>query len=194
MATSPQKSPSVPKSPTPKSPPSRKKDDSFLGKLGGTLARRKKAKEGRNSRGRGCCRDPEPGSRGPPGSAGARLAMSPCHLPGPNRIGVIAGPQAESRLWVAFVPESRPSRSPELSARPLSPPSARPRTGICQVSAGKFSRAPSLPALSLHWSTARRRFLGAFRSFSEVALASLDLSRAPRACVDRDDLYKMLVD
>ncbi|ERE79938.1 alpha-parvin-like protein [Cricetulus griseus] len=46
MATSPQKSPSVPKSPTPKSPPSRKKDDSFLGKLGGTLARRKKAKEG----------------------------------------------------------------------------------------------------------------------------------------------------
>uniref|UniRef100_A0A8C9A761 Parvin alpha n=1 Tax=Prolemur simus TaxID=1328070 RepID=A0A8C9A761_PROSS len=34
-----------PKSPTPKSPPSRKKDDSFLGKLGGTLARRKKAKE-----------------------------------------------------------------------------------------------------------------------------------------------------
>uniref|UniRef100_A0AAA9T4W6 Parvin alpha n=1 Tax=Bos taurus TaxID=9913 RepID=A0AAA9T4W6_BOVIN len=45
MATSPQKSPSVPKSPTPKSPPSRKKDDSFLGKLGGTLARRKKAKE-----------------------------------------------------------------------------------------------------------------------------------------------------
>uniref|UniRef100_D6RHM9 Parvin, alpha n=1 Tax=Mus musculus TaxID=10090 RepID=D6RHM9_MOUSE len=46
MATSPQKSPLVPKSPTPKSPPSRKKDDSFLGKLGGTLARRKKAKEG----------------------------------------------------------------------------------------------------------------------------------------------------
>lgn len=46
MATSPQKSPSAPKSPTPKSPPSRKKDDSFLGKLGGTLARRKKAKEG----------------------------------------------------------------------------------------------------------------------------------------------------
>nr|XP_036882255.1 alpha-parvin [Manis javanica] len=45
MATSPQKSPAVPKSPTPKSPPSRKKDDSFLGKLGGTLARRKKAKE-----------------------------------------------------------------------------------------------------------------------------------------------------
>ncbi|KAL1788791.1 alpha-parvin isoform X1 [Sigmodon hispidus] len=45
MATSPQKSPSVPKSPTPKSPPSRKKDDSFLGKLGGTLAQRKKAKE-----------------------------------------------------------------------------------------------------------------------------------------------------
>ncbi|KAE8606183.1 hypothetical protein XENTR_v10010627 [Xenopus tropicalis] len=45
MATSPQKSPSSPKSPTPKSPPSRKKDDSFLGKLGGTLARRKKAKE-----------------------------------------------------------------------------------------------------------------------------------------------------
>uniref|UniRef100_A0A672ZYF5 Alpha-parvin n=1 Tax=Sphaeramia orbicularis TaxID=375764 RepID=A0A672ZYF5_9TELE len=32
-------------SPTPKSPSSRKKDDSFLGKLGGTLARRKKAKE-----------------------------------------------------------------------------------------------------------------------------------------------------
>jgi hypothetical protein len=47
MASSPQKSPSVPKSPTPKSPPSRKKDDSFLGKLGGTLARRKKAKEGK---------------------------------------------------------------------------------------------------------------------------------------------------
>lgn len=136
----------------------------------------------------------EPGSRGPPGSAGARLAMSPCHLPGPNRIGVIAGPQAEPRLWVAVVPESRPSRSPELSARPLSPPSARPRTGICQVSAGKFSRAPSLPALSLHWSAARRRFLGAFRFFSEAALLSLDLSRAPRACVDRDDLYKMLVD
>ncbi|RXM36391.1 Alpha-parvin [Acipenser ruthenus] len=47
MASSPQKSPSTPKSPTgtPKSPPSRKKDDSFLGKLGGTLARRKKAKE-----------------------------------------------------------------------------------------------------------------------------------------------------
>uniref|UniRef100_A0A672ZVK4 Alpha-parvin n=1 Tax=Sphaeramia orbicularis TaxID=375764 RepID=A0A672ZVK4_9TELE len=38
-------SPSSPKSPTPKSPSSRKKDDSFLGKLGGTLARRKKAKE-----------------------------------------------------------------------------------------------------------------------------------------------------
>uniref|UniRef100_A0A8C1JHK0 Calponin-homology (CH) domain-containing protein n=2 Tax=Cyprinus carpio TaxID=7962 RepID=A0A8C1JHK0_CYPCA len=33
------------RSPTPKSPSSRKKDDSFLGKLGGTLARRKKAKE-----------------------------------------------------------------------------------------------------------------------------------------------------
>ncbi|XP_064194070.1 parvin, alpha b [Anguilla rostrata] len=45
MASSPQKSPSSPKSPTPKSPQSRKKDDSFLGKLGGTLARRKKAKE-----------------------------------------------------------------------------------------------------------------------------------------------------
>ncbi|KAL2076919.1 hypothetical protein ACEWY4_027493 [Coilia grayii] len=46
MASSPQKSPSSPsKTPTPKSPPSRKKDDSFLGKLGGTLARRKKAKE-----------------------------------------------------------------------------------------------------------------------------------------------------
>uniref|UniRef100_A0A8C4RTI5 Parvin, alpha b n=1 Tax=Erpetoichthys calabaricus TaxID=27687 RepID=A0A8C4RTI5_ERPCA len=45
MASSPQKSPSTPKSPTPKSPPSRKKDDSFLGKLGGTLARRKRAKE-----------------------------------------------------------------------------------------------------------------------------------------------------
>ncbi|KAM8861365.1 alpha-parvin isoform 1-T1 [Synchiropus picturatus] len=40
MASSPQKSPSSPKSPS-----SRKKDDSFLGKLGGTLARRKKAKE-----------------------------------------------------------------------------------------------------------------------------------------------------
>lgn len=52
MATSPQKSPSVPKSPTPKSPPSRKKDDSFLGKLGGTLARRKKAKEGECGPGR----------------------------------------------------------------------------------------------------------------------------------------------
>uniref|UniRef100_A0A8C6NSU8 Parvin, alpha a n=1 Tax=Nothobranchius furzeri TaxID=105023 RepID=A0A8C6NSU8_NOTFU len=38
-------SPSSPKSPTPKSPSSRKKDDSFLGKLGGTLVRRKKAKE-----------------------------------------------------------------------------------------------------------------------------------------------------
>lgn len=50
MASSPQKSPSSPKSPTPKSPPSRKKDDSFLGKLGGTLARRKKAKEGKNRR------------------------------------------------------------------------------------------------------------------------------------------------
>uniref|UniRef100_A0A8B9RG99 Parvin alpha n=1 Tax=Astyanax mexicanus TaxID=7994 RepID=A0A8B9RG99_ASTMX len=45
MAASPQKSPSSPKSPTPISPSSRKKDDSFLGKLGGTLARRKKAKE-----------------------------------------------------------------------------------------------------------------------------------------------------
>uniref|UniRef100_A0A8C1GWB8 Calponin-homology (CH) domain-containing protein n=1 Tax=Cyprinus carpio TaxID=7962 RepID=A0A8C1GWB8_CYPCA len=41
----PLSSPSSPKSPTPKSPSSRKKDDSFLGKLGGTLARRKKAKE-----------------------------------------------------------------------------------------------------------------------------------------------------
>uniref|UniRef100_A0A8C2EDN0 Parvin, alpha b n=1 Tax=Cyprinus carpio TaxID=7962 RepID=A0A8C2EDN0_CYPCA len=39
------KSPSSPKSPTPKSPSSRKKDETFLGKLGGTLARRKKAKE-----------------------------------------------------------------------------------------------------------------------------------------------------
>ncbi|KAM4553772.1 parvin, alpha a isoform 1-T1 [Fundulus diaphanus] len=48
MASSPQKSPSSPKSPTPKSPSSRKKDDSFLGKLGGTLARRKKAKEGKH--------------------------------------------------------------------------------------------------------------------------------------------------
>uniref|UniRef100_A0A8C1K888 Parvin, alpha b n=3 Tax=Cyprinus carpio TaxID=7962 RepID=A0A8C1K888_CYPCA len=45
MASSPQKSPSSPKSPTPKSPSSRKKDETFLGKLGGTLARRKKAKE-----------------------------------------------------------------------------------------------------------------------------------------------------
>ncbi|XP_055505306.1 alpha-parvin isoform X2 [Leucoraja erinacea] len=44
MASSPQKSPSTPKSPVPKSPSSRK-DESFLGKLGGTLARRKKAKE-----------------------------------------------------------------------------------------------------------------------------------------------------
>uniref|UniRef100_A0A671LCA6 Alpha-parvin-like n=1 Tax=Sinocyclocheilus anshuiensis TaxID=1608454 RepID=A0A671LCA6_9TELE len=43
MASSPQKSPSSPKSP--KSPSSRKKDETFLGKLGGTLARRKKAKE-----------------------------------------------------------------------------------------------------------------------------------------------------
>uniref|UniRef100_A0A9J8BBR3 Parvin, alpha b n=1 Tax=Cyprinus carpio carpio TaxID=630221 RepID=A0A9J8BBR3_CYPCA len=45
MASSPQKSPSSLKSPPEKSPSSRKKDDSFLGKLGGTLARRKKAKE-----------------------------------------------------------------------------------------------------------------------------------------------------
>uniref|UniRef100_A0A4W4FWW6 Calponin-homology (CH) domain-containing protein n=1 Tax=Electrophorus electricus TaxID=8005 RepID=A0A4W4FWW6_ELEEL len=45
MASSPQKSPSSPKSPTPMSPSSRKKDDSFLGKLGGTLVRRKRAKE-----------------------------------------------------------------------------------------------------------------------------------------------------
>uniref|UniRef100_A0A672LS49 Alpha-parvin-like n=1 Tax=Sinocyclocheilus grahami TaxID=75366 RepID=A0A672LS49_SINGR len=45
MASSPQKSPSSPKSPTPKLPSSRKKDETFLGKLGGTLARRKKAKE-----------------------------------------------------------------------------------------------------------------------------------------------------
>ncbi|XP_059393939.1 alpha-parvin-like [Carassius carassius] len=45
MASSPQKSPSSPKSPTPKSPSSRKKDETFLGKLGGTLVRRKKAKE-----------------------------------------------------------------------------------------------------------------------------------------------------
>uniref|UniRef100_A0A8K9XJ49 Parvin alpha n=1 Tax=Oncorhynchus mykiss TaxID=8022 RepID=A0A8K9XJ49_ONCMY len=45
MATSPQKSPSSPSPTTPKSPSSRKKDDSFLGKLGGTLVRRKKAKE-----------------------------------------------------------------------------------------------------------------------------------------------------
>ncbi|KAI4894798.1 hypothetical protein NFI96_017094 [Prochilodus magdalenae] len=45
MASSPQKSPSSPKSPTPLSPSFRKKDDSFLGKLGGTLVRRKKAKE-----------------------------------------------------------------------------------------------------------------------------------------------------
>lgn len=50
MASSPQKSPSSPKSPTPKSPSSRKKDDSFLGKLGGTLARRKKAKEGKRQK------------------------------------------------------------------------------------------------------------------------------------------------
>ncbi len=49
MASSPQKSPSSPKSPTPKSPSSRKKDETFLGKLGGTLARRKKAKEGVHS-------------------------------------------------------------------------------------------------------------------------------------------------
>ena len=49
MASSPQKSPSSPKSSTPKSPSSRKKDDSFLGKLGGTLARRKKAKEGKTA-------------------------------------------------------------------------------------------------------------------------------------------------
>ncbi|CAB1313542.1 unnamed protein product [Coregonus sp. 'balchen'] len=45
MASSPQKSPSSPSPTTPKSPSSRKKDDSFLGKLGGTLVRRKKAKE-----------------------------------------------------------------------------------------------------------------------------------------------------
>uniref|UniRef100_A0A8C2DU60 Parvin, alpha b n=1 Tax=Cyprinus carpio TaxID=7962 RepID=A0A8C2DU60_CYPCA len=45
MASSPQKSPSSLKSPPEKSPSSRKKDDSFLGKLGGTSARRKKAKE-----------------------------------------------------------------------------------------------------------------------------------------------------
>uniref|UniRef100_A0A673YWA8 Parvin alpha n=1 Tax=Salmo trutta TaxID=8032 RepID=A0A673YWA8_SALTR len=45
MATSPQKSPTSPSPTTPKSPSSRKKDDSFLGKLGGTLVRRKKAKE-----------------------------------------------------------------------------------------------------------------------------------------------------
>uniref|UniRef100_A0A8C7L5Y3 Parvin alpha n=1 Tax=Oncorhynchus kisutch TaxID=8019 RepID=A0A8C7L5Y3_ONCKI len=38
-------SPSSPSPTTPKSPSSRKKDDSFLGKLGGTLVRRKKAKE-----------------------------------------------------------------------------------------------------------------------------------------------------
>ncbi|GAA6094406.1 parvin, alpha a isoform X1 [Tachysurus ichikawai] len=42
MASSPQKSPS---SPTPLSPSFRKKDETFLGKLGGTLVRRKKAKE-----------------------------------------------------------------------------------------------------------------------------------------------------
>uniref|UniRef100_A0AAY5L841 Calponin-homology (CH) domain-containing protein n=1 Tax=Esox lucius TaxID=8010 RepID=A0AAY5L841_ESOLU len=36
---------SSPTSPSPKSPSFRKKDDSFLGKLGGTLVRRKKAKE-----------------------------------------------------------------------------------------------------------------------------------------------------
>ncbi|KAK3535610.1 hypothetical protein QTP70_017797 [Hemibagrus guttatus] len=42
MASSPQKSPT---SPTPLSPSFRKKDETFLGKIGGTLVRRKKAKE-----------------------------------------------------------------------------------------------------------------------------------------------------
>lgn len=84
MATSPQKSPSVPKSPTPKSPPSRKKDDSFLGKLGGTLARRKKAKEGRTGRGREHCGDLGVWGWGTPWQCRARLALSPWRLQGPG--------------------------------------------------------------------------------------------------------------
>lgn len=79
-----------------------------------------------------------------------------------------------------------------LSARPLSPPSARPRAGICQVSAGKFSRA-------------RRRhsplsaFIGLLCPAPSGLLQQrhwppLGLSRAPWACVDFDDVYKKLVD
>lgn len=79
MATSPQKSPSVPKSPTPKSPPSRKKDDSFLGKLGGTLARRKKAKEGECGPGRAGKLGAEAPGAGRARAAGARRG---CPAPG----------------------------------------------------------------------------------------------------------------
>lgn len=128
----------------------------------------------------------EPRGRGPPGSAGRASHCPRVAFRAPDRAGALARPQTEPRLWVTVVPEPRPSRSPAPSARPLSPPSARPRAGICQVAAGKFSPAPSLPALCLHWFLQRRRFPGAFRFFTTGALASLYLSRVPRACVDTD--------
>lgn len=135
----------------------------------------------------------EPRGGGPPGSAGRASHCPRVAFRAPDRAGVLARPQTEPRLWVTVVPEPRPSRSPAPSARPLSPPSARPRAGICQVAAGKFSPAPSLPALCLHWFLQRRRFPGAFRSFTAGALASLYLSGGPLGLCGHG-LYQMFVD
>ncbi|MEJ1273960.1 hypothetical protein NN561_004835 [Cricetulus griseus] len=104
----------------------------------------------------------EPGFEGTPWQCpGAPRTATAVSFPGPDLAGVLAEPQTEPRLRATVVPEPRPSRSPAPSARPLSPPSSRPRAGICEVAAAKFSPAPSLPALCLHWSLQRRSFPGA---------------------------------
>lgn len=127
MASSPQKSPSVPKSPTPKSPPSRKKDDSFLGKLGGTLARRKKAKEGERGPAAGAAGDGW-GPRGwGSGRAGARR-VCPAERGARRRVRALPGlvVAGRARPWVCAIVlrvvvlalRSRPRRSRGGAARP----------------------------------------------------------------------------
>lgn len=169
----------VPKSPTPKSPPSRKKDDSFLGKLGGTLARRKKAKEGKNSRGRERCRDP-----------GVWDWETPLAVPG----RASQCPQVASKALTGLVSSLGHRRSPGFGwllsqspgpAGPLRSPLGRcPRPLRARgLAFAKFLLESFLgrrhSPLSAFIGLLPRRFPGAFRSFTAAGTGLLGSFAGP---------------
>lgn len=206
MATSPQKSPSVPKSPTPKSPPSRKKDDSFLGKLGGTLARRKKAKEGECGPGRagnlgagapGVGRERAAGARRRGGGravararaarerlagpvlAAARLAVAwALALPGPEAVGW-GGPGLGSESARAG-PGAEEAAGPSCPEATASPRPEVPAFSAPKAGSSQVSAETFLGAFTLtfclHWSLKSDLFL-----VCGCSLGLLELLSVPRA-------------